>query len=673
MTRRVVLIAMVVLITIAAVQSFIHILSGDGLSTLDGFLVAVFVPLAAWLAQSFCTLTAGALLIASARLRGWRALPRDMAADVAAGLDPALPRVALIMPVYNEDSRRVFAGIGAMRDALRDLGVGARFDIFVLADTTDPDKWMAEEEAWAAERARNAEAPALYYRRRLRNTRRKTGNIAEFVERYGGAYGSMVVLDADSLMAAEAIWALVRRLDASPETALIQAPPKLILGETVFARMLQVAGDLYGPLSAAGIAYWAGGEGNYWGHNAIIRVAAFADHCGLPDLPGAAPLGGEILSHDFVEAALLRRAGWRVLVAWDLAGSWEEPPPTLQDFMVRDRRWCQGNMQHGKIVTARGLHPASRIHMLIGIMAYVTSPLWMIFLVLSGLQAWTLAHTHVAYFRDGLPWPTWPISREGEAALLLAGTLGLLFLPKIWGLLLVLTDGPARRARGGLGRILAGFLVENVISALIAPIMMVRHSQFVFSILSGGKVDWKPQSRQANQSAWRAEFRTYRDIIVLGVAALGFVLWMAPGLGWWLSPVLAGMILAPLLSRFLAGETWGRSILRIPEDATPPAVVARMEELMETLPAPLPPEQVFSRIVLDPDINARHRALLTAHGESPTAAPLDRDRAVAACVHLGPDKVTAAERKVLLESAETLEQLHVACWARRLETAPGTA
>ena len=238
-------------------------------------------------------------------------------------------------------------------------------------------------------------------------------------------------------------------MDANPAVGLIQAPPKLVRGQTVFARMLQFAGELYGPLSAAGLSYWALGEGNYWGHNAIIRVAPFAELCGLPLLSGRAPLGGEIMSHDFVEAALLRRGGWQVWIADDLGESYEEPPPSIADFATRDRRWCQGNMQHIKVLFVRNLHWVSRLHLAIGILSYLTSPLWLLFLLLSAAQAWELTYGEPVYFTDGWPFPTLPVSVSAEAALLLGMTLGLLFLPKLIGLVLALVDGPRRRNLGG--------------------------------------------------------------------------------------------------------------------------------------------------------------------------------------------------------------------------------
>ena len=334
------------------------------------------------------------------------------------------PRAAVVVPIYNEDTHRVFAGLQAIWTELAAEAEAARCDLFILSDTTDPDIWLAELEAWQDFLQATPGAERVFYRRRLRNVQRKSGNIEDFVTRWGGAYGYMVVLDANSLMTGQAIAELVRRMDANPAVGLIQAPPKLVRGHSLFARLLQFSGELYGPLSATGISYWALGEGNYWGHNAIIRVAPFAELCSLPLLPGRAPLGGEIMSHDFVEAALLRRGGWQVWIADDVPGSYEEPPPTVADFATRDRRWCQGNLQHMKVLFTRNLHWVSRLHLGIGIMAYLTSPLWLVFLLLSAAQAWELTYTRPVYFTEGLPFPVLPVSVEAEAAVPSRGDAG---------------------------------------------------------------------------------------------------------------------------------------------------------------------------------------------------------------------------------------------------------
>mgnify|MGYP001281143388 CR=1 FL=1 len=657
--RRAVFTFLILTTTAWCVTSFVEILGVDGLSYLDLTQTAVFAVLALWLAQSFWTLAGGFAVLGARLLQGHRPAPprpEPMA---------PLPRVAIVAPIYNEDTHRVFAAFRAMWEDLRTQPGSDRLDLVVLSDTTDPDLWLAELDAWRHLRETVPGAERIYYRRRLRNARRKTGNIEDFVTRWGGAYGYMIVLDADSLMSGRAMMRLVERMDGNPEVGLIQAPPKLVRGRTTFARMLQCAGELYGPLSAAGISYWALGEGNYWGHNAIIRVQPFAELCGLPLLPGRAPLGGEIMSHDFVEAALLRRGGWQVWIADDIGESYEEPPPSIADFATRDRRWCQGNMQHIKVLFVRDLHWVSRLHLAIGILSYLTSPLWLLFLLLSAAQAWELTYGEPVYFTDGWPFPTLPVSVAAEAALLLTVTLGLLFLPKLMGLLLALLDRPRRRQLGGGGRLVASALLETLLSALVAPLMMLLHTSFVLTILLGSAIEWQPQRRQAGEGVLGESVRRFGWATLIGVAAALATFTFTPQLFYWLIPVLAGLVLAIPFAIWTSSEEMGErlaraGLLRVVEEAAPPAVMRRLDELL-AVPATGPADR-FATAMLDPGFNALHIAMLQAVEEhAPTSA--EGLRAIERkAVYLGPVALSKPERRALLENPATVTRLHLAAW-----------
>ncbi|MFO1074303.1 MAG: glucans biosynthesis glucosyltransferase MdoH [Geminicoccaceae bacterium] len=640
------------------VGTFVEILGVDGLSYLDITQSVVFAILLLWLAQSFWTLAAGAAVLAKRLLLGHRPAPPPAHAGPP-------PRVAVIAPIYNEGTERVFAGLRAMWEDLVQQPQAERIDLFVLSDTTDPDIWLDELDAWQRLRENAPQGQRIFYRRRLRNVKRKTGNIEDFVTRWGGAYGYMIVLDADSLMAGEAMNTLVERMDANPEVGLIQAPPKLIRGHTVFARVLQFAGEVYGPLSVAGISYWALGEGNYWGHNAIIRVAPFAELCGLPLLPGRAPLGGEILSHDFVEAALLRRGGWQVWIADDVEASYEEPPPSIADFATRDRRWCQGNMQHIKVLFVRDLHWVSRLHLCIGILSYVTSPLWLLFLLLSAAQAWELAYGQPVYFTAGLPFPTLPVSVSAEAAALLGITLGLLFLPKLFGLVLAMVDGPRRRALGGVVRLCVSTVLETLYSALQAPVMMLFHTNFVLTILLGSAIEWTPQRRQVGGSMLAETVRRFGWTTLIGLGA-ALATWIyTPPLFYWLTPVLGGLVLSIPLAMLGASERWGErlrkaGLLLIVEERRPPRVVQRLEELLRRQ-RPAAGDR-FAQAVLDPGFNALHIAMLRAIGGQPGSAPESLRPIERKAVYLGAAALSKPERRALLEHAGVMARLHLAAW-----------
>ncbi len=259
------------------------------------------------------------------------------------------------MPIYNEDPARTTAALYAMAEALAQIDAARHFEIAIISDSTNADAWISESLAVDQLRRDLRETMPVWYRRRWHNTGRKAGNVEDFVKRWGARYDYMIVLDADSIMAPQTLVALVSRMQADPQLGILQTVPMLIGHWSLFSRIQQFAGRVYGSLIGRGVAAWSGNEGNFWGHNAIIRVAAFAQACGLPQLPGRRPFGGHVLSHDFVEAALMRRAGWKVRMAPDLGGSWEESPPSLVDIAIRDRRWAQGNLQHSKIVGAKGL------------------------------------------------------------------------------------------------------------------------------------------------------------------------------------------------------------------------------------------------------------------------------------------------------------------------------
>ena len=295
--------------------------------------------------------------------RGWDPLAIDLDDE-----RPVLTsRTAILSPIYNEAPGLLRARLHASWLSLRRTGLGDHFDMFVLSDTTNEDIQREEHRQIRGLRRRLGAEARVYYRHRRQNTDRKAGNMADWIRRFGGAYDLMVVLDADSLMEGETLVRLAAAMERHPEVGLIQTTPVVINRHSLFGRIEQFASRMYGPLLARGAAWWSDSQGNYWGHNAILRVKAMArTSAGLPHLPGRKPFGGDILSHDFVEAALLRRSGWEVRMAPTLGGSYEECPPTLADMIVRDRRWCQGNLQHVGVLRARGLAWVSRLHLIRG-------------------------------------------------------------------------------------------------------------------------------------------------------------------------------------------------------------------------------------------------------------------------------------------------------------------
>ncbi len=313
---------------------------------------------------------------------------------------PLTARTALLFPVYHEDPTRVSGAIEAMADELASLGRQSMFDVFVLSDTRGDLDGSREARVYQALQSKLAGIVPVFYRRRAQNTARKAGNIAEWIGRFGAAYEHFIILDGDSIMSGPTLVGLAQAMERDPKAGLIQSVPRLVGGTSLLQHLQQFACNTYGPSVAAGLAFWHRDQGNYWGHNAIIRTTAFATAAGLPDLPGRKPFGGHIMSHDFVEAVLLQRSGWGVHMMPSLEGSYEGMPPNIVDVVTRDRRWAQGNLQHLAIVSQPGLTAMGRVHLGMGAASYLISAIWALSLLVGLVLALQGQQIIPSYFRD---------------------------------------------------------------------------------------------------------------------------------------------------------------------------------------------------------------------------------------------------------------------------------
>jgi membrane glycosyltransferase len=583
-----------------------RVIDVGGVTTLKWALLALFVLNFSWIALSFASSVVG--FVALLFKREPPPPPKTLAA-----------RTAVVMPIYNEAPSRVFGALQAIFEDVEATGSGAHFDWFLLSDTTNPDIWIAEERAFIAMRRRLGPNARVFYRRREKNTSRKAGNIADFVTRWGGAYAHMVVLDADSLMTGATIVQLAAAMERDPDAGIIQTLPLIINRNTLFARVQQFAARIYGPVIAAGLSQWMGRDGNYWGHNAIIRTEAFAHHCGLPDLKGKPPFGGHILSHDFVEAAFIRRAGYAVYMLPTLGGSYEESPPSLIDLSIRDRRWCQGNLQHSRVLWARGFHWASRQHFLTGIFGYLTSPLWLAQLLVGIALVFQASYFRPEYFTAKFTlFPVWPRFDAERSLELFALTMAILLAPKFLGLILAIVDKETRRGSGGAFMLLVSTLFEVLMSALLAPIMMLIQTGHVFHILFGFDTGWDPQRRDDGSVPIKAIVRRHRSHVFLGVLSLIAGLMISPSLVAWMSPTIAGLILAIFIS-WLTSQRWlglafrRAGVLVTPEEtATPP--IARRGRALHRLLARSGQDEVNGLLAVhaDPELRALHESWLPA-------------------------------------------------------------
>ncbi|MET0890064.1 glucans biosynthesis glucosyltransferase MdoH [Stenotrophomonas sp. SAM-B] len=563
--------------TIAASRMMWKVLAVNGISVLEACLLVLFVGLFAWIALSFAGAVAG--FLTAVFDRGYK-----LGIDPDAPLPTVHTRTALLMPTYNEDPRRLLAGLQAIYESVAETGQLANFDFYVLSDTRRDDVGQAEEEAFHALCDAVGGHDRIFYRRRGDNSGRKAGNIADWVRRFGGAYPQMLILDADSLMTGDTIVRLVAGMEHNPDVGLIQTLPAVVGGRTLFARMQQFGGRVYGPVIGRGVAWWHGAESNYWGHNAIIRTQAFAEQAGLPLLPGKEPFGGHVLSHDFVEAALMRRGGWATHMVPYLKGSYEEGPPTLTDLLVRDRRWCQGNLQHAKVVGSKGLHWVSRMHMLVGIGHYFTAPMWAM-LMLVGIA--------IPLFQGGIdlnevlhlsPGVYWRHQDETQVIRMFAITMVVLLSPKVLGYLAMLLEPVERRGCGGTIRAFISMLLETILAALMAPVVMYVQSRGVAEVLAGKDSGWDAQQRDDGGVSWLALARGYGGLSVFGLFMGALAYAVSPSLAAWMAPVVIGMVLAIPVVGFTSSRTAGvwmhrLGLMEIPEESAPPKVLVRAAEL----------------------------------------------------------------------------------------------
>ena len=482
-------------------------------------------------------------------------------------------RTAIIMPICNEDVRTVFAGLRATCESVATTGHTQAFDVFVLSDSNNPAIIKAERAAWEELRTQLASQPdqpqiEVYYRRRQRRTDRKAGNVADFCRRWGKDYRYMVVLDADSVMSGDCLVSMVKLMEANPKAGIIQTATQAIGHVTLHARAQQFGSRVTGKLFTLGMQFWQMGESHYWGHNAIIRIEPFMQHCALSRIKGTGGMSGSIMSHDFVEAALMRRAGFHVWLVADLIGSYEQQPPDLLAELQRDRRWCQGNLQNSRLIAEPGIHPVHRSMFATGAMAYLSAPLWLCFMTM-GTALWLSGSPMVS------DWAVLP----GELISLWAWTLSMLFLPRILGLAAVLLKGQ-QNAYGGTASLLRSALLETLIALLQAPIRMVAHSLFVVVAMTGLKLDWKSPPREAAAVPWKHALQQLAPMSLVIVAlAAGIALIDASALIWLLPvglPLLLAIPMTVLTSKVGVGSAMrAHNYLLIPEETRSPAVLRR--------------------------------------------------------------------------------------------------
>ncbi len=594
---------------------------------------------------------------------------------------------ALIFPIYNENVVRVLEGLRASYESLKRTGELERFDFFILSDSTNPDKWIEEERRWSELVRELGALGRIYYRRRTSNEGKKSGNVRDFLNSWGRRYRYFVCFDADSMMRGETLVDLVKLMEVHPDVGLIQTVPGLINAESLFGRMQQFANRFYAPIFITGLNFWAQSFGNYWGHNAIIRTEPFMHYCDLPQLPGRKPFGGQILSHDFVEAALMLKENWQVWMAYDLEGSYEEAPQGLIENAQRDRRWCQGNLQHSLLLLAKGLRGISRVHLLLGIFGYLSGPLWLAFLLTFSLIRWTDLLSELTMLPVRGFFPYLDLSATAHAFFIFMICMTVIMLPKVLALVDLAFDPERRRAFGGLARTTLSVVGETLFSTLHAPLQMLWHTRFVITILLGMGVSWGTQNRDADGTEWRYAVRRHWGHVLVGVVWGGLVFCLDEITFWWFLPVLVGMFVSIPLSVLTSRSSGGRwakkaGLFLVPEEVAPPREIVELRVRLAELEmagelAPRPAHAGLAEVVLNPYVNAVHVSLLResrlnpAYAEAQTKAGVGTEAVRGLGEKLlaaGPDSLNTQEKLLLLSDANTMSWLHRWAWLRPSET-----
>ena len=601
--RRYAFLALVVLTWFGMVGFMSAVLGRGGLTWVEAAMVLCFAMTVPWIAIGFWNALIGLFLLKFARD------PLKAVCPFVAGGgedEPIWARTAIVMPVFNESPQRVFQHLDAISRSLESGPWSEQFEFFVLSDTQDPELAAREERAFNAWRRRHPAPERLHYRRRSENRGYKAGNLREFCDTHGPDYDFMVVLDADSLMSGEAIVRLARLMQRNPRFGILQSLAVGLPSDSAFARIFQF-GMRQGMRSYTyGSAWWQGDRGPYWGHNAILRLEPFRLYCDLPRLPGGPPLGGDVLSHDQVEAVLMRRAGYEVRVLPVEEGSYEENPPTLPDFIQRDLRWCQGNMQYFRLLGLPGIGALGRVQLGLAILMYLGAPFWIGFLLLSFSQ--------VIFESFGLASGTavtfWGELGAGVGLGLFIAMMGMTFTPRVMGLLDVITSARKRRAYGGGWRAFGAGLVEIVFSMLLAPVIAVAQSIFIVGLFLGRQITWNGQNRDGHAISFAEAWRGLWPQFSMGVAATAVFVALMPSVLPFAAPLLLGLLLAipltvatsnPRLGRFLAD--W--RVCSVPEEWAPPAVFGFLEPVpTQSQPAPggveFVPEEAVAAPIREP-------------------------------------------------------------------------
>lgn len=660
LARRTLLFVLVAGATIAGAAVMFTILADQGVAVSEWLILVIFTLLFGWITFNFWVIVFGFIVLV------FRPDRFDVSHELRLCQQPVPKdfKTAVVMPIYNEDVASVFARVRTMEQSLEKSGTRDHFHFFVLSDTSDPDRWVDEESAWAQVCQELSAFGRIFYRHRRVRVGKKSGNIADFCRRWGSQYRYMVVIDADSWMSGGLLTNLVKLMERRTDIGILQTAPKAVGQNTFLSRIQQFSGHVYGSLLFAGIQFWQLGDAGFWGHNAIIRTDPFIKYCALPEVPGPAPLGGKILSHDFVEAALMRRAGWGVWLATELRESYEQLPPSLLGELSRDRRWCLGNLQHLKLLCVKGFSFGHRLLFLIGNIFYGSALLWLALLILLTANGIGSFLNVPNYFPGRMHlFPDWPVQHRHLSWTLLWATAGLLFLSKILTLAFLLIR-KQEKFYGGARRLVASMILETLASILYAPVRMLFYSRFILFSIFHKKLEWNVQHRAEQRTPLRQAVRAHGFDTGLALVSGCVVFFVDATLGWWFAIVALPLLFAIPLSVFSGSSRLGKALRRYglfltAEEIHPP------EELRWLWESPsqdqvhhASSQKGFLRAMADPWTSALHLALLRGNRKFSPGILRYKEGLIQKFVNQGEHALTNREKKMLLYDPACMQRLH---------------
>ncbi|BAC24212.1 mdoH [Wigglesworthia glossinidia endosymbiont of Glossina brevipalpis] len=570
-------------------------------------------------------------------------------------------RTAILMPICNEDVERVFAGLRATYESILSTGKIKFFDIYILSDSYNTDICMSEQKSWIDLCSETGFIGNIFYRRRNRRVKQKSGNIDDFCRRWGKNYSYMVILDADSIMSGKCLVKLVSLMESNPRAGIIQSIPKASGMNTLYARYHQFSTRVYGPLFTAGMHFWQLGESHYWGHNAIIRIKPFIKYCVLSPLPGNGIFSGSILSHDFVEAALMRRAGWSVWIAYDIPGSYEEPPPNLLDELKRDRRWCHGNLMNFRLFFMNGLHPVHRVVFLTGVMSYLSAPLWFAFLILSTILQIIYNIEFMCCFKINSYFYIIPYLHLEASIGLFFITLLLLLLPKFFSVILIISKNSIQY--GGTRCFILSIILEIFLSMMFSPIKMMFHTFFIFRAFFGFSLSWKSPKRRDFSTSWKESIKSHIVQVVIGLIwSFLIIFFMTIKSLFIFFPIIFSLIISPLISVYSSYVKIGLifknfGLLLIPEEKYPPKEIINTKKYFK-INKNKSLKNGFFQAILHPVYNALAVAMASSRHNSSILIDLNRKKFLDLILIKGLNKLNMIEKLTVLNDPIILTKLH---------------